>query len=210
MREELHALGAQWRARGLPSLQCRTGMASGEVYVGHVGAENSKLEYTVLGPVVNLGSRLEGKAPHGGILVSAECARRLEGRFELLTLPGLSLKGFEGEQEARLLLGETGTQSHGRRHVRVALRHKARVRVGEGPWWEAEVTNASVEGMFVEAPGHGAQAGDAVELVLPRGDRFLATVRWCTQQGLGLAVDDTGSHLRALFGLEPPPGHSGP
>jgi adenylate cyclase len=52
-------LNAQWEENGLPNLATRFGIGTGPVMVGNVGAE-SRLNYTVIGDIVNLASRLEG------------------------------------------------------------------------------------------------------------------------------------------------------
>lgn len=64
---------------GLPEVNVRMGIASGEVTVGNIGSETSR-GYTVIGDTVNLASRLEqaNKFYGTGILVS-EATRTLAG-----------------------------------------------------------------------------------------------------------------------------------
>jgi adenylate cyclase len=64
---------------GLPAVNVRMGLASGEVTVGNIGSETSR-GYTVIGDTVNLASRLEqaNKFYGTGILVSAT-TRELAG-----------------------------------------------------------------------------------------------------------------------------------
>ena len=56
------------RSEGDLHLGIGVGVASGTVTVGVLGA-NSRLEYTAVGPAVNLASRLCAEAAHGEILV---------------------------------------------------------------------------------------------------------------------------------------------
>ena len=72
------------------------GVASGYVTVGVIGAA-SRLEYTAVGPAVNLASRLCSEAAHGEVLVDArttELAQVEAERGELRPGGALQLKGF--------------------------------------------------------------------------------------------------------------------
>jgi len=72
------------------------GVASGYVTVGVIGA-GSRLEYTAVGPAVNLSARLCGEAAHGEVLVDSRTGELLGNdaqRPELHTGQELRLKGF--------------------------------------------------------------------------------------------------------------------
>lgn len=72
------------------------GVASGFVTVGVIGAA-SRLEYTAVGPPVNLAARLCGEALHGEILVDQRSAELLGGRtaaYRLESGQPLTLKGY--------------------------------------------------------------------------------------------------------------------
>jgi class 3 adenylate cyclase len=73
------------------------GVASGFVTVGVIGAA-SRLEYTAVGPAVNLASRLCSEAEHGEILLDAQTIELLgEAAKGQRLVPGeaLQLKGFQ-------------------------------------------------------------------------------------------------------------------
>ena len=81
------------------------GVASGFVTAGVIGAA-SRLEYTAVGPAVNLASRLCGEAAHGEILVDSRTHELLaEGhRAQSLHLgQALQLKGFPQPVQSFLL-----------------------------------------------------------------------------------------------------------
>jgi adenylate cyclase len=69
------------------------GIAGGEVIMGGVGYED-RLEFAVIGRIVNLASRLTSVARGGDIVVSEPAAQALGDKFPLDKMDGLKLKGF--------------------------------------------------------------------------------------------------------------------
>lgn len=59
MVNELHRLQKKWQEEGKPALNIGIGINSGDMVVGNMGSE-MRFDYTVMGDMVNLGSRLEG------------------------------------------------------------------------------------------------------------------------------------------------------
>lgn len=59
MLERLEELKAVWRKSGYPELEIGIGINTGQMVVGNMGSD-VRVDYTVLGDSVNLGSRLEG------------------------------------------------------------------------------------------------------------------------------------------------------
>lgn len=72
------------------------GISSGTVFVGEIGSSD-KREYTVMGEIVNLASRLKDTAKNGEILVSESAYRLTRHLFEYETLPPVTVKGIDRE-----------------------------------------------------------------------------------------------------------------
>lgn len=70
MQQAVRGVRARWEPEGRMPIHIRVGINSGEVVVGDMGSRRI-MAYTAIGSNVNLGSRLESKAPVDGVLVSA-------------------------------------------------------------------------------------------------------------------------------------------
>jgi len=95
IRESGVALTTRWSDGDL-QLGVGVGAASGFVTVGVIGGA-SRLEYTAVGPAVNLASRLCSEAAHGSVLVDERTTELLgtaDIRAALRQCAPLSLKGF--------------------------------------------------------------------------------------------------------------------
>lgn len=84
------------------------GLAMGPATVGRIGSEG-RLDYTAIGPVVNLASRLCASAGDTEILVDAVAASALGGRAALVELDARILKGFD--QPVRVFAAVAGPHS---------------------------------------------------------------------------------------------------
>jgi len=96
IRERGMEITARWSDQEL-RLGLGVGVASGFVTVGVIGAA-SRLEYTAVGPAVNLASRLCSEAANSEVLVDSRTLELLGGTAERVQLqPGepLRLKGFQ-------------------------------------------------------------------------------------------------------------------
>jgi len=96
IREKGMEITASWSDADL-RLGVGVGVASGFVTVGVIGAA-SRLEYTAVGPAVNLASRLCSEAEHGEVLIDPRTLELLGGEARSHQLqPGeaLKLKGFQ-------------------------------------------------------------------------------------------------------------------
>lgn len=80
--------------RALPiELQVRMGGASGYCTVGDFG-EGERLDYTVIGPAVNLASRLEALAPVGAMLIDEATHKLASGEVRRSDWDTRQVKGF--------------------------------------------------------------------------------------------------------------------
>jgi adenylate cyclase len=81
--------------------QFRIAVNSGEALVGVVGAESGR-SYTVIGDTVNVASRLEGRAPAGGVVVGGATLRAVPG-LRATSLGEIEVKGKRETVDAYLL-----------------------------------------------------------------------------------------------------------
>ncbi len=80
--------------RALPaSLAMRMGAASGYCTVGDFG-EGERLEYTVIGPAINLASRLEALAPEDGLLIDEATHKLASERWSRQHIGTREIKGL--------------------------------------------------------------------------------------------------------------------
>ena len=103
MRASLTQLAALWRKRG-HELGFGMGLALGYATLGRIGFER-RFDYSAVGSVTNLASRLCDQAKSGQILVEARVYNELEGLIDALPLAQMTLKGFRRPVEAFEILG---------------------------------------------------------------------------------------------------------
>lgn len=98
MRAALKDYNAELAKAGLPELRVGVGIHSGPLVAGVIGSE-TLMEYTVIGDVVNVASRVEGltRTLAGDILVSASVQERLGPRFAVRALGETAVKGKSGK-----------------------------------------------------------------------------------------------------------------
>jgi adenylate cyclase len=107
LREREQALQAKFAAFGIDRMHTRIGINSGMMVVGNVGSEQ-KVNYTVIGDAVNLGSRLEGanKIYGSQILVAESTMAKVGGQFHFRKLDLLRVRGRSQPLVVYELLGQ--------------------------------------------------------------------------------------------------------
>ena len=92
MRDQVDRLAKEWRRKG-HNLGMGIGIASGYATLGQIGFERRR-EYSAIGGVINLASRLCGEARPSQIVISQRAFGSIETSVEAALLGELSLKGF--------------------------------------------------------------------------------------------------------------------
>ena len=107
MMEELHKLQEKWKAEGRPVFDIGVGLNSGDMVVGNMGSE-MRFDYTVMGDMVNLGSRLEGTNKEYGtnIIISEFTYEKVKDTMCCRELDGVRVKGKLKPVKIYELLGE--------------------------------------------------------------------------------------------------------
>src|SRR5712692_5120648 len=107
LREHAERLGAQ----GKPAPQARVGINTGEVVMRTVET-GGRVEYTPVGHVTNLAARMQGAAPAGGIVISEDTGRLVEGYFELRDLGPTEVKGISEPINVYEVIGAGPLRGH--------------------------------------------------------------------------------------------------
>ena len=106
MREGLEAWNAQRKAEGLPRLEARIALNTGEAIVGEIGSER-RVDYTVLGNAVNVAARMEEfVATPGDIVIGPATYEGIRNRFRVSRLGHYSLKGLSTQVPMYKVIGE--------------------------------------------------------------------------------------------------------
>ncbi|MDZ4673770.1 MAG: adenylate/guanylate cyclase domain-containing protein [Gemmatimonadota bacterium] len=98
MRQAVAELNRAWAARGHPVLGVGYGLARGEAFAGRIGSDH-RLDYTVIGDVVNVAARLCKVAQADQILLTEAVRLELPGSASLERHGGSSVRGRAGAIE---------------------------------------------------------------------------------------------------------------
>jgi len=106
MQHAVTRLNAAWAAGGRPELGVGIGLHHGEAFAGTIGSPR-RLEYTVIGDVVNVAARLCDAAAAGELVLSEQVRERLApGNSAALRRDELQLRGRQDAVVAYRLGGE--------------------------------------------------------------------------------------------------------
>ena len=93
MQDAVQALIGKWNADG-HTVGFGVGIAMGPATVGTLGYDG-RLDYTAIGPVVNIASRLCGLAVDGQILVDPVVTEQVSDRVALTSIGERPIKGYD-------------------------------------------------------------------------------------------------------------------
>jgi len=117
-QELLRELRGEWRAAGKPEFSARIGVNTGVMLVGNLGSA-ARMNYTVMGDAVNLGSRLEGLCSIYGleIAVGEETYAAVKDHFACRPVDYVEVKGREQAVVFYELLGRQDEVDDARREA---------------------------------------------------------------------------------------------
>jgi adenylate cyclase len=92
IQRQIRTLNQERAAAGLATLEIGIGINNGMAVMGHMGSAN-RMDYTVIGDVVNVAARLCAAAKAGQIITSLELAHKVNGSYPTSRLKSVSVKG---------------------------------------------------------------------------------------------------------------------
>lgn len=94
MQSELIKVKEELKQRGLPPIEMGIGINFGTLVAGSIGSQD-RMEYTVLGDVVNTAQRIESQAKQQQILIGESVWLEVKEQFKAVAVGELTLKGKE-------------------------------------------------------------------------------------------------------------------
>lgn len=94
MLEKVDELQKKWLKEGKPKIEIGVGINTGEAFVGNIGSE-TRLEYTVIGDMVNLASRIESynKIYKTRFLISETTYKNVRNLVDVIKISEVSIRG---------------------------------------------------------------------------------------------------------------------
>ncbi|MBR2525828.1 adenylate/guanylate cyclase domain-containing protein [bacterium] len=93
---KVQELQKKWIEEGKPKIEIGVGINTGEAFVGNIGSEK-RLEYTVIGDMVNLASRIESynKVYKTQFLISSSTYEHVRGIADVIKISEVKIRGKE-------------------------------------------------------------------------------------------------------------------
>jgi sigma-B regulation protein RsbU (phosphoserine phosphatase) len=104
MQRTLAELNEEHRRLGLPELAMGIGIHAGRVVAGNIGSDQH-VKYGVVGPAVNLTSRIQALCAGGDVLISDAVHARVRGTFRAASPERVWLKGSQASMIVRRVVG---------------------------------------------------------------------------------------------------------
>ncbi len=138
MQRRLHTLRERWATEGKPRLRVRIGIGTGPMIFGNMGSSQA-FDYTVMGDVVNLASRLEGanKSYGTGIMINDRAAQLVSDQMLVREIDLLLVKGKQRPETCYQLVAPTDSPKAGIGSRVSALFSEALAHYRQQQWNEA-------------------------------------------------------------------------
>ena len=111
MQRELRQYGERLKSQGHSPVEVRIGINTGEVVMRTIQTGGHP-EYTPVGHVTNLAARMQTVAAAGGIVISEDTRRLVEGYFELRAMGPTVVKGVNAPVNVYEVLGAGPLRGH--------------------------------------------------------------------------------------------------
>jgi len=203
MQEGLRSYAERLSMESKRAVVARVGVNSGEVVMRAVET-GGRLEYTPVGYVTNLASRMQTAAPAGGIAISEETRRLVEGYVELRALGPTELKGVAEPIEVYQVIGLGPLRTHfevstrrgltkfvGREHELAQMRRALELAMGG---------HGQVVAIVAEAGAGKSRLVYEFKALLPSGCKLLEA--YSVSYGKASAWLPVLELLRGYFGIE--------
>lgn len=94
MLNKVDQLQEKWLLEGKPKIEIGIGINTGEAFVGNIGSEK-RLEYTVIGDMVNLASRIESynKVYKTNMLISSSTYSYVSEIVDVIKIADVTIRG---------------------------------------------------------------------------------------------------------------------
>lgn len=92
IQRQIRLLNQKRRRKDEVTLEVGIGINNGQAVSGHMGSK-SRMDYTVIGDVVNVAARLCSQAKEGQVITSLELARKVNGSYPTTRLKSIKVKG---------------------------------------------------------------------------------------------------------------------